>query len=477
MQKLFKNSFNKLVCKFILLLVFFVIASISNSSFAGSVVFDFESLLREYPENINAVTSDKLESAKGDALHNKDAKTMFALGVMYRDAINVDRDYLQAREWFQKAVNLGDTDAKVALARLQMLDADITGFETSFESAVKNLEEAEKAGNKKAYYPIAELHEVGGVYERSYEKALIYFTKSAEAGDANGYVKIAHYNYYGLGTEKDKRKAIEALMKVSKLSSDKTVVKNTDRYLGLLFFQLALEQKNEELRYKLFELSWEYKNPLAADALGDLNQKGIGTKKDMKLAIEWYQKSIAMESIYGMEKLGYIYITGPDDVDRDFKKAQDLFVQGSELGGVNAAYYLGYMYYNGLGIEKNSQEAEKWFQRSKLLAERAKKKQENDEAIYQTFGAGYRDPLKETVENNEKVAQKTNEDNTTGALAEGSTINGLQPIGLPSQNIQQPESINISTDVPAIQKPQPQIKPFENLEQDPTVPALPEFKN
>jgi TPR repeat protein len=492
-----KHLYIKHFYKFIFIAILFV----SNNSFAAGAL-DFESMLREYPEPIEAIDIDKLESAKGEALKAKDADKMYIFGVMYRDAINVDRDYLQAREWFQKSANNGSVEALVSLAKIQILNQDITDFETSFDSAVKNLTKAEEKGSKRAFYPIAELHEAGSGLTQDSVKALEYFTKAAtEANDVNGYIKIAHYNYYGIGTVSDKRKAIEALMEVEKKSSDKTVVKNATRYLGLVFFQMALEQKNDERRFKLFELSWEYKNPLAADALGDLYQKGIGTRRDLKKAIEWYEKSISMESIYGMEKLGYIYITGPDDVDRDFKKAQDLFIKGSELGGVNAAYYLGYMYYNGLGIEKNATEADKWFKRSQLLAERSKKKQQNDEAIYQTFGAGYRDPLKETVDNNEKPVTIA-EPNSNPNSIDSSSINGLAPTGL-SANVEQVIPIvtnanggggssqgnsdqnsnaqntagdgSSNLNVPDLTDKAQKV--FENLQQDPSVPALPGFKN
>jgi TPR repeat protein len=450
---------------------------------------DFDAMLREYPEKITQFTADVLESQKSEALRKRDDKKMFTLGVMYRDGLNVQKDYLQAREWFQKAANLDNTDALVALARIQMLAQEITGFPTSFDEARKYLEEAVAAGNPKAYFSIGELYETGNGYLQSSQKALENFKLSAEkAGDVNAFVKIANYNYYQIGVPQDKRATIEALVEVRKRTIDRAVANFATKILGQIFFQVATEQTDDRNRFQLFELAWEYKNPLAADALGDLYQKGIGTDRDYKKAIEWYEKSISMESIYGMEKLGYIYITGPEDIDRDYNKARRLFIRGAELGGVNAAYYLGYMYHNGMGVEKDLKEAQKWFDRAQILADRAKRKQMNDEAVYQTFGAGFRDPLKETVENNEKVAASSDPllDPPAPVAPNGSTIQTTPVLN---------GEFDINTDAvdailngegsgaaPAPVQPQPQqpasvesSKPASQLEQDPSVPALPTF--
>jgi uncharacterized protein len=43
---------------------------------------------------------------------------MYNLGLLYRNGQGVDRDYAQARQWFQKAAKAGDADAKQVLSRL-----------------------------------------------------------------------------------------------------------------------------------------------------------------------------------------------------------------------------------------------------------------------------------------------------------------------------------------------------------------------
>jgi hypothetical protein len=71
-----------------------------------------------------------------------------------------------------------------------------------------------------------------------------------------------------------------------------------------------------------------------------------------------------------MERLGFLYLKGPGEITRDDQAAFNMFIKAADLGGVLASYELGYMYYYGVGIEKNPQEASKWFARSTELAAR-----------------------------------------------------------------------------------------------------------
>jgi TPR repeat protein len=42
---------------------------------------------------------------------------MFNLAGFYKKGLGVAQDYVKAREWYQKAADGGDTDAKQALSR------------------------------------------------------------------------------------------------------------------------------------------------------------------------------------------------------------------------------------------------------------------------------------------------------------------------------------------------------------------------
>lgn len=55
------------------------------------------------------------------------------------------------------------------------------------------------------------------------------------------------------------------------------------------------------------------------------------------------------------------YFTGDDDVDRNYAEAMKWFSRAAEQNDAEAQYYLGRMYYEGLGVPKDWAEAYKWF--------------------------------------------------------------------------------------------------------------------
>lgn len=59
--------------------------------------------------------------------------------------------------------------------------------------------------------------------------------------------------------------------------------------------------------------------------------------------------------------LGNCYLEGNEDVDRNYAEALKWFSRAAEQNDAEAQYYMGKMYYGGLGVPKDWAEAYKWF--------------------------------------------------------------------------------------------------------------------
>lgn len=345
----------------------------------------FNVLFSPIDPNYKPYSPEVFDDMKVEALQSKDAKAMYAIGMMYMDGVNTEQDYIQSREWLQKASNLGNTDAMVALAYLYTLDKRVTKFDKSNTRAKKWISMAEKEGNPRALYQLGIWYERGIVFQKDYDVAFEYFKKSAETGEVNAYVKLFLYYYFGRGTEVNVKKAIENLIKIKKETKSPQAKNFTISLLGQIYMELALLTNDPKLKFSLYELAWSHGNRMAVDAIADMYSEGVGVRKDYLEAQKWYQMAMdEFESIYSMEKLGILYLKGPGDIERDYKKAYAMFKRASELGGVGGAHYLGYMYYYGLGVEKNEELAQTWFDRSKKNAERAKNFGTLDNINYET---------------------------------------------------------------------------------------------
>ncbi len=316
-------------------------------------------------------SADILDNKKAEALQNNDSVAMYAIGMMYAQGVNITKDFTQAREWFLQAAKFGNSDAMIQLARISALDKSITGFERNDEEVRKWIEQAVRSKNPKAYVEIGRMYEIGFIYEVNIPKSIKFYQLAAQVGNTDAYAKLATIFLFGKGVDKDIRKAINYLRILKKLTSNEGVKKQVDEYLAQIYFELALEQKNGKAKYQFFHLAWDHGNKKAADAIADMYFEGIGVKKDYLKALEWYEQSATkFESAYALERIGFMYLQAPGDVERDYKKAMDYFLKSSRQGSAKGAYMIGYMYENGLGVAKDQNQATTWYGRSQNLESR-----------------------------------------------------------------------------------------------------------
>jgi TPR repeat protein len=319
-------------------------------------------------------SSRSVEEEKVRAMQNGDRDAMYVIGMMYRDGTNVDADVVQALEWFKNAAQRGNSNAMVELSRIYSLDKEFTGIERNDIEAIRWIREAEKRNNPKALYTLGLMYEEGFPFDRSYEESFSYFKKAAYRGVLNAYVKMYIAYQYGKGVDPDLKKAIYWLNKIMKEAP--TASKPSEyakQMLSDIYFELGLKEEDPTLKFKLFQLAWSFGNRYANEAMGDMFFSGVGVKQSFSSAIVAYETAIKnFESVYAMERLGYIYLKGPGEITRDYNKAMDLFKKAADLGGVYAAYMVGHMYFYGFGVDQNAAEAKVWFARSEQLASKRK---------------------------------------------------------------------------------------------------------
>lgn len=90
---------------------------------------------------------------------------------------------------------------------------------------------------------------------------------------------------------------------------------------------------------------------------------GKGVDKDIKKAVELFNKAIAKGNTDAMRRLGNLYREG-DGVPLDYSKAMEWYQKAADKGDSEAMYNLGVMYANGDGVSQNYAEALKWYQKA-----------------------------------------------------------------------------------------------------------------
>src|SRR5207244_11262817 len=111
---------------------------------------------------------------------------------------------------------------------------------------------------------------------------------------------------------------------------------------------------NNEKAFNLFINASEKDCIIAQYYVGECYKFGYGTKKDEKLAFEYYEK--IQNYAIGQNEIGYCYDEGMG-VEEDLKMAFYWYEKAANNGNIVAMFNLGLFYKNGFGVEKDIDKA------------------------------------------------------------------------------------------------------------------------
>ena len=147
-------------------------------------------------------------------------------------------------------------------------------------------------------------YELGDInVEQDYEQATKYFAKAASQDNAEGMYNLARLTDRGLGVKKDHNLALKLLEQAAAQSPEHPIIKNS-RNVGVAE---------------------------AEHALGVRYFEGITVRKDLSVAVYWYQRATDHGSAMAANNLGSMYRDGLA-VDKNLEKAEQLFALAARRG-------------------------------------------------------------------------------------------------------------------------------------------------
>lgn len=103
------------------------------------------------------------------------------------------------------------------------------------------------------------------------------------------------------------------------------------------------------------------KNPRAAYWLGRMYEYGLGVKKNVNTAVNWYRTSADAGWAMAKLHLGEIYLEGTEEL-QNFAKAHKWLEKAADDGNARAQRDLGKLYANGWGVKKDPVWAYVWYE-------------------------------------------------------------------------------------------------------------------
>lgn len=231
----------------------------------------------------------------------------------------------------------------------------------------------------------------------------------AKAGDASAMNEVGTWYYNGKHVNQDYAQAYEWWKKAS-LKSNIRAIAN----LGICY-QLGRGIERDSVdAVRLYEKSIKEGNKVllsqrsenadmsAFDAMlvGDCHEEGIGVKKDLAKAADFYAKAAAKGSVDGMLKAGLCYLNVKNP-----GKAIGYFEKGASKGNHACEYWAGKMLLGGMGISPNKQQAVVYLLKA---AEAGMPAAQAEMGILYSEGNGVTKNIQQSVDWNRKAAMQGN---------------------------------------------------------------------
>lgn len=266
-------------------------------------------------------------------------------------------------EWISLSQKDGSLYALEALGCYEMVNAQ---SEEEVDRAFHLLEEAALKNYWKAWNDLGQFHDRhvkdNNPLLKPYiddKKSISCYRKSMEAGYPDSMNRLAYFYYLGDGMQKDEKEGIRLFKKAFSKGHLKA-----GTALGMLYlFDEKRGSKKEGFRYT--KKAAEGGEPTAMGNLANCYYYGNGTKKDRRLAKEWYGRASDAGMDSSTTQLGVMYHEDGND-----HKAFALFKEAAERGFPEAMGWLAACYQYGYGTEVNSLAAVQWLEKAASLGSR-----------------------------------------------------------------------------------------------------------
>ena len=269
----------------------------------------------------------------------------------------VKKDPDKAYEWYKNAADLGNSDAMIYIGDLYYnKEYGAKDDKPDYNMARYWYEEAVKNGSIYAYFYLGMMYEMGYGADEDPEKAYEYYVFCSDYGYSDATARIGYMYYNGL--LKDETNGDLAYTWYLKAANAGNAMAMNN--IGLIFE----DHGDYESAQKWYLYGAVNNDVTAMRNLAFLYYKGSTTgNPDYDSAFTWFKKAANAGDAISTAMMGTMYADGLG-VTQSYENAKDCFDYLVESGNATASdyYFLGYLYRNGFGALPDIDEAVKYFE-------------------------------------------------------------------------------------------------------------------
>ncbi|MCY2928705.1 MAG: tetratricopeptide repeat protein [Planctomycetota bacterium] len=213
------------------------------------------------------------------------AAAMFCIGQMYREGSGIPQDNAVAAEWFTKAAQKGHLGGMECIG---LMYATGQGITRDYREALHWWRMAASGGSAEAMYRLGTMYQGGTGVSQTDQEAVNWYRKAAAKGHKRAVYELGLINLEGWGVPRNPGEG-ERLVRMAAEGG----IPEAMNSLGVLYnFDPDIPPDPAEAA-KWFRRAAEAGDPEGMCNLGLLHEHGRGVAKDTAEAIKWYRKAAA----------------------------------------------------------------------------------------------------------------------------------------------------------------------------------------
>jgi uncharacterized protein len=285
--------------------------------------------------------------------------SMSNLAINYENGTGLPKDPQKAREMYQQAIHAGLGSAASSLGFL--LEKTGTTPEDQIRATALYRSAAEWGSDWGQNNYAVSLREGNGV-DKDEALSVRWFRLGALQGNLFAMLGLANAYEWGLGIEKDPAVAAGLYQYAASKNNSSAMVR-----LALMQLEGRGMDKDADACRALMERAARAGNSEAMWRLGEAASNGSFMNTDHAVARDWFRKSAEKGNVVGKRMLGYLLTDSEQEADRIEGVAW--LREAADAGDGSAMNTLGYVLQNGIGVEKDLQQAKAWFQKGAAVGE------------------------------------------------------------------------------------------------------------
>jgi len=204
-------------------------------------------------------------------------------------------DFRVARQWYERAVSAGDSEA---MANLAVLYENGLGVEYDFAKARQLFEKAATAGNADAMFGLGTMYEWAEGVAQDYQQALDWFEKGAASGDSGCMWRLGTMYERGEGVARDYQQALDWYEKAAAAGHVSAMLN-----IAVIYEEGHGVAQDYDEAARWYAKAAAHGSSDAMFHLGSIYEAGKGVPKDYEEARKWYQKAAAAGETGARERL------------------------------------------------------------------------------------------------------------------------------------------------------------------------------